>query len=72
MDLWEYFESTGATQEFLAKKSGVSRPTINKIFLRKIKPKIETAWAIEKATKGKVTLYDWVDDSELEQKKTTR
>ncbi len=62
MDLKTYFETTGITQTFLAKKAGISRTTINKIVDGKILPNLKTAWAIEKATDGKVTLYDWANN----------
>lgn len=60
MDLKTYFETTGVTQTFFAKKANISRTTINKILDNKIHPTLKTAWAIEKATDGKVTLYDWI------------
>lgn len=67
MKIDEYFLLTGTTQTFLAKKAGISRVTLSNILIKKILPNLKTARAIEKATDGQVTLYDWLDESDVKE-----
>lgn len=65
MKLKEYLDATGIKQTFLAKKSGISKASINVYALGKKVPSIEVALKIEKATDGHVRLYDWLDESDV-------
>ncbi len=67
MTIWEYVEKYGTTQRFLADKIGISATTLNKIMTKKILPQFPTAWLIEKATDGLVTLYDWELDLAIDE-----
>lgn len=69
MKLVEYLKNEGVTQKHFAKKVGIGQNALNSILLNKSTPSLKTAWSIEKATNGQVTLYDWVknlDDDKSE------
>lgn len=66
MKLKEYLQQNGIMQNFFAKKIGVTSNTINKWINEKGYPSLAAAILVEKASNGKVTLYDW--DVNLDQK----
>jgi DNA-binding XRE family transcriptional regulator len=53
-------------QRGLAKELGVSTSTIHEILREGKIPTMKLAMAIERYTQGIVTLYDWFDDSSME------
>lgn len=58
MTLQEYLEEHSPSD--LARKTGISRQAINNYRKGAHLPNLKTAVAIEEATNGEVTLYDWV------------
>jgi transcriptional regulator with XRE-family HTH domain len=61
MRLSTYLENHKAT--VLAEKCGVSRQALYNYAKGKHLPNLRTAEAIEEATEGAVTLYDWTEAS---------
>ena len=61
MKLKQYLKENGILQKFLVEKIGISANHVNALVHERTKPSIDVAFAIEKITKGQVTLYDWVD-----------
>lgn len=66
MNLREWRERAGRTQEWLAEKTGIDQALISKYERGDVRPLPPNARKIEKATEGGVTIDDWypVDKSE--------
>lgn len=67
MSLKEYFENTGVSQRFFAKKAGIATATLNDLIYGKRLPTMRIAIEIERASEGLVTLYNWVDETEIKE-----
>lgn len=68
MKLKDFLTENGIKQNFFSDKIGISGTALASILQGKSTPSIPTAWAIEKATDGKVTLYDWVKELDVDSK----
>jgi plasmid maintenance system antidote protein VapI len=62
MKLDEYLKSMCITKSGFARKVGTTPVHLGNLIKRKCCPGIDLAYKIEKASEGKVTLYDWVDE----------
>lgn len=61
MKIQEYLTESGIKRSFISKKINVSYQVFCRIVRGAITPSLKTALDIEKATNGKVTVYDWID-----------
>jgi DNA-binding XRE family transcriptional regulator len=57
--LLDYLNTLGIGHNFFAKKVKTSPATLSRILKQQQLPSIETAIAIDKETKGEVSVYDW-------------
>ncbi len=62
MRLNEYLRSMCITQRGFAKKVDTTAVHLGNLLKGKSYPSLQLAVRIEKASDGKVTLYDWVDE----------
>lgn len=59
--LRKYFDDNkDTTQKSIADKVGVSAMSLNHLLSGRTKPSLELAWKLEKATKRKVKMKDWL------------
>jgi len=65
MELYQYIFKNNITQKNLAKDLGVSPLTVHFIVRRKSSPSLKVALALEKLTKGKVSLEELLSESDL-------
>lgn len=61
MKLKQYLKENYIQQKALIDKLGISPSYVNSLVHGRATPSISMAFAIEKLTKGKVTVYDWLD-----------
>jgi DNA-binding XRE family transcriptional regulator len=61
--LIEFFRERGIKNNVFAEKIGTSTCTLFNILKKGHVPNISLAYEIEKKTNGRVTLYDWIDQS---------
>jgi hypothetical protein len=66
MTLKEFFAFTRIPKSVIARDAGLSPSVICDLAKGKHLPTLRIANAIEKATGGVVTLYDWIIESEYE------
>lgn len=66
MKLAKYLETKNLTQTAFAAKVGVTQVAMNRYVRGERTPSVEIIAAIHKATKGAVTLNDWVKVDEAE------
>lgn len=59
MKLHEYLEQNGITAHQFARQTGINHATISRLLNNGQMPRADTAWLIEGATGGAVTLADW-------------
>ena len=59
-------------QRGVAEKLGISTSTLHDILRKGLIPNLKLAYAIEKYTKGVITMYDWIDQVYKEKKKTPK
>lgn len=62
-----YLTSKGISQKSFADMLSIDRSVVSRFLSGKVKPSLDTAFAIERATKGKVKAWAWVSDSEARQ-----
>lgn len=60
MTLKEWLDLTGATQTELSAETGIPQALLSKYVVGRQRPHIDNAVAIERATKGKVPVEQWV------------
>ncbi len=53
-------------QRRVAEKLGISASTLHDILRKGQMPNLKLAYRIEKYTRGAITLYDWIDESQAE------
>lgn len=73
--LLSYLVGNGIAHNFFAEKVKTSQPTLNRILRKGHIPSLKLALAIEKQTKGEVTVYDWLnvkDENNDKPKKTQK
>lgn len=58
--LEEYLKHNCITQSGFARKLGITKNYMSLLVKGKSVPSIELAYAIEKNTRGRVTVYDWI------------
>ena len=61
MDLQNWLSSNKMSQVVFAKKAHITRQTVRNLLEGISQPAFKTLMKIEKATKGAVTLHDWVN-----------
>jgi DNA-binding XRE family transcriptional regulator len=66
MTLQQYFEKYRTPQRHFAKMAGISTATLTALLKKRSLPSLSTAYDIEKATDGLVTLYDWFEVNEID------
>lgn len=57
-----YLRTHGIKQIDFCKKVGMTNSNLSLIIRGKQTPSLATAYAIEKATNGEVTMYEWIED----------
>lgn len=67
--LIDYLEYTGIKQLVFARKLGTNTTTLHNILRKGLMPSLEIAVAIERETKGKVSVYDWLKTKENQKSK---
>ena len=60
MQLFEYMISKEVSQASLAKRIGVSQPTLSRYISGDVLPNVVTALEIQKATQGEVPVEAWL------------
>jgi hypothetical protein len=70
--LLEYLIENGIGQNFFGKKLKTSQSVIFRILRKGQMPTLKLALAIEKQTKGKVTVYDWLPENKNSAKPQNR
>jgi DNA-binding XRE family transcriptional regulator len=60
---FEWLKNSDKKQSGVAEKLSISASTLHCIIKRGQMPSLKLAYKIEKYTKGHVTLYDWVDQT---------
>lgn len=63
MKLKQYLKDNYIQQKALVDKLGISATHANALVHERTTPTLEIAYAIEKFTKGKVTVYDWLREN---------
>ena len=61
MKFADWFAKSGKSQAQVARDAGVTPQCINQILLGLSRPSLTVAFAIEKATGGKVRAVEWVN-----------
>lgn len=64
----EWVEINDKKQRGIAEKLGISTSTLHDILRKNQLPSLKIAYEIEKYTKGAVTVYDWVDQTQNKKK----
>lgn len=64
----EWMYSNDKKQRGVAEKLGISTSTLHDILRKGQMPSLKLAYQIEQYTKGAVTLYDWIDPPQNENK----
>ena len=59
----EWVERKGIKQRFIADKLGISTSTLHGILRADHLPNLRTAYDIETFTRGEITVYDWLDQT---------
>jgi len=59
-------------QKIVAEKLGISRSTLHDILRKDQMPSLKLAYAIQDYTEGDITLYDWIDQRQQENKASTK
>lgn len=62
----EWIEQNDRKQRGIAQKIGISTSTLHEILRMGKIPSLKVAYAIEKYTQGEITVYDWIDQSDLD------
>jgi len=65
----DWMKNNDRKQRGVADKLGISASTLHDILRKGQMPNLKLAYEIEKYTKGAITVYDWIDQSEEENKK---
>jgi transcriptional regulator with XRE-family HTH domain len=60
-----WMKSNDKKQRGVAEKLGISTSTLHDILRKGQMPSLKLAYLIEQYTKGAVTVYDWIDESNL-------
>jgi DNA-binding XRE family transcriptional regulator len=60
----EWMKCNDKIQKGVAEKLNIAPSTLYLILANRQTPSLKLAYDIEKLTKGKVTLYDWLDQTE--------
>jgi len=68
----EWVEINDKKQRGIAEKLGISTSTLHDILRKNQLPSLKIAYEIEKYTKGAVTVYDWVDQTQNKKKKINK
>lgn len=66
----QWMELNDKVQANVAKKLGISPSSLHEILRLDKIPSIKVAYEIEVYTKGEVTIYDWLDQYNIEKVKT--
>lgn len=53
-------------QRAVAQKLGISTSTLHDILRKGLIPSLKTAYKIERYTKGAISVYDWIDEKNLQ------
>jgi predicted XRE-type DNA-binding protein len=61
MSLTEYLAQSGTSQKTFAEQVGVDQSVVSRLARRDIRPSLELAFKIERATDGQVPAAGWVD-----------
>jgi len=62
MKIKEYLEENGMKRCFLAKKLGITKAMLSAWVNGRTVPSMQSAWNVEKVTKGVVRMTDWIID----------
>jgi len=62
MKLRQYLKENGIVHKYFADKLGVKPPHLSMWISGRVKPSLKTIVMIEKETKGKVTILDWIKE----------
>lgn len=68
----EWVHDQDKKQNGIARKIGIAPSTLSDILKNGTIPSLRTAYKIEVYSKGAVTLYDWLDQGEHENKKLNK
>jgi DNA-binding XRE family transcriptional regulator len=63
-----WIKNNDKLQRGVAAKIGISTSTLHEILRKGLIPNLKTAYQIEQYTRGEITLYDWVDHLDNEEK----
>lgn len=63
MKLSEYLKEAGMSQAAFAALVGVDKSIISRLSTEAMKPSLQLAFAIDRATGGKVPAASWVEDA---------
>ena len=61
-ELSKYIDASGLTQEQFAEKIGADQSIVSRLYAGKIRPSLQRAFAIERATNGAVPVSSWVSE----------
>jgi transcriptional regulator with XRE-family HTH domain len=65
----DWMESNDKKQRAVAQKLKISTSTLHDVLKKGQMPSLKLAYEIEKYTQGAVTVYDWLDENKLIDKK---
>lgn len=65
---FDWIKSNDRKQRGVAEKLGISTSTLHDILRRNQMPSLKIAYQIELYTRGAITMYDWIDQSEVKTK----
>jgi len=64
----DWMRSNDKKQRGVAEKLGISTSTLHAILRQGQIPSLKLAYEIENYTKGAITLYDWIDETNYQKK----
>ena len=68
----EWVKNNDKKQRGIAEKIGISTSTLHDILRKGQLPSLKVAYEIEKYTRGVITVYDWLDESQNVKKVTPK
>lgn len=68
----EWIKSNDKKQRGVAQKLGISTSTLHEILKNGRMPYLKLAYEIEKYTRGAITVYDWLDQCDKQEKMPTK
>lgn len=63
----DWIKSHDKKQRGVAEKLGISTSSLHDILRKNQMPSLKVAYEIEKYTRGTITVYDWIDQTEENQ-----